>query len=474
MNLPGTSQITGRASNLPASKNKSRVATRKKLNETSQAADIIDENLLLVDDSSTYSFIEKESTFKEQLAGNVFQKQLSDHLNRKVGQLFDGIRAEIEKTNRRMALTAPMYDSKQGSFEQKILRTSFFYLSRINHAITTIAYQSDLSYALHEVKRVQEAIDAGFSSSISEISGLGILNNEMGVSFSKAKLGMESGLMGNVSKALIADLEAPLSKNDSQAINELSSTYQLSDSKFIASLLSKYRQEFIGKPAYSESEHIQEAIKTGNISVFNVQPLTGQGIQLYLANENKLPVAEKWFKQSSGRLKQLFVQKNHHVKLIAGVQGELEQIELDALHDLLQKFLNLGNSYFVNRIDRAYSAAIGHGYSGEELAAYVMDEHRKLYRKNIGIYQAVATNLNQRNTEVDLEELVRLEAFIHELCELMCFSEAFGIQGSDRFVIDILDTVISYDDRQNYDFYRSGHTDGPVIEHLVKGIREST
>ncbi|MBV1870727.1 MAG: hypothetical protein KUG76_07440 [Gammaproteobacteria bacterium] len=473
MNLPGTPQISGGISKSPLSRKKSSSAARRKPVDTNQAIDNSDEKLSVFEETDFVSFVEKEISFKEELAGNVFQKQLSDHLNRKVGQLFDGIREEIESTNRRLGHAASMYIPNTLSFEQKISSTSFFYLSRINHAITAIAYQSGLIFALHETTRVREAINEGFSSSLSEISGMGILNDEMKADFSKARHTMESGLISNVVKLLIVDLDKSVVQPTIDAAKGLAERYQLADLDFTTLLFEKYTKQAFGKPKHSPSKSIQSAIEGGDASVFNIQPHKGPSVELYLANENKLPSIEHWFECSGNNFTLLSVQKNRHVKLSACLHGDLDQGEIDAIEILLQRFVLLSDVYYVSRVAKAFSIAVSNGYNGEELVAYLLDGHRKLYRKNINIYHDVATSVNRKRADDSFRELPQLEVFVQNLYQLMVFCRELGIQESDQFVIDILDTLTSYDDRQNFEFFRSQFSGRFVTDHLVMGINEA-
>ena len=122
---------------------------------------------------------------------------------------------------------------------------------------------------------------------------------------------------------------------------------------------------------------------------------------------------------------------------------------------------------------KAFSIAVNHGYSGDELVAYLLDGHRKLYQKNINIYHDVATSLNRTGTDDSFRELSQLEVFVQNLYKLMVFSRELGIQDSDQFVVDIIDTLTRYDDRQNFEFFRSEFSGRFVTEHLVTGINEA-
>lgn len=472
MNLPSVSQSAGNGRNLPVSKTKPQETKRRKHIRGSQAAESVDELPSIAEESLELSFIVKERSFKEELAGSVFQKQLSDHLSRKVSQLFDGIRLEVERAERRSALTAPIYDTKSLSFGQKISGIAFSYLSRINHAITTIANHGDVSYALNEADRVFEAIDEGFSSTLAEIQELGILNPDMETSFNQAKSTMESGLLINATKVLSVGAEQTVSSSDAAATNKLIRSYQLRDSVFTSLLLSRYNTDYREEPTLSRDKKIRACIETGEIAVINMQAVTGESIAIYLANENNHPLAEKWFREADVIAEHVSVQRNRYVKLLAGFGTHLEESEFDAVRQLLNRFVRLGDSYFTHHIGLAYLSAENYGYSSDELAAYLMDSHRKLYRKNIDIYHDVASGLAQTSGAGDAGELGQLEAFVQQLYGVMSVAQEFGIKNSDEFVSSVLSTVISYDGRQNYDFYRPDFDSRGAVSNLIKGIRD--
>jgi len=473
MNLPSVSQSSGNGRNLPFSKTKPQEIKRRKNIGGAQAAENIDELPFIAEEPLELSFILKERSFKEELAGSVFQKQLSDHLSRKVSQLFDGIRLEVERAERRSALTAPIYDAKSLSFEQKISGISFSYLSRINHAITAIANQGDISYALNEAGRAFEAIDEGFSSTLAEIKGLGILNPDMETSFFRAKSTMESGLLVNATKVLAGGTKQTLPSSGVAATNKLLEDYQLRDSVFTSLLLSRYNTDYHEEPTFSRDEKIRTSIESGEIAVINMQAVTGESIAIYLANENSNPLADKWFREADVIVENISVQRHRYVKLLAGFGAHLAESESGAVRQLLNRFVMLGDSYFTNHIGLAYLAAENYGYSSDELAAYLMDRHRKLYRKNIDAYHDVASSLAQASDAGDVGELGQLEAFVQQLYGLMSVAQEFGINDSDEFVSSVLSTVISYDGRQNYDFYRSDFGSRGVVSNLIKGIREA-
>ncbi|MBL4608769.1 MAG: hypothetical protein JKY01_13210 [Pseudomonadales bacterium] len=474
MSLLNTTQISGNGANLPVSRAKTTGSKRRKLVKKSQALENIENLSPILEESVKPSFISKESTFKEQLAGSVFQKQLSEHLSRKVSQLFDGIRDEIDKAERRRAITAPMYDAKSLSFEQTILDVSFSYLSRINHAITAIANQGDFSYALNEASRVFEAIDNGFSSTVVEIKELGIFNSDMASSFSMAKSTMENGLLKNATKVLEADTafikpDAGIRAKPSKPTFD---SLKLSDSEFKARLLSRYNTNSYQESPFSYDEKIHAGIEAENITIVTMQAVTGESVDIYLANEVNVPLAEKWFYQSEKIVESILIQRNRYVKLLAGFSSHLEGSEIDAVRHLLHRFVQLGDGYFINRIGQSYLAAESYGYSNGELAAYLMDGHRKLYRKNIDVYHHISRDLVKTNNSENVDELDLLEGFVQELNDLMFVSKEFGIKEGDEFVASVLQTIISYDGRGDYNFYRSDIDSAEVIDCLIKGLRE--
>lgn len=472
MNLPSVSPSTGNGRNLPISKTKPQEVKRRKHIRGSQRAENVDElPSIIAEESLELSFVLKERSFKEELAGNVFRKQLSDHLSRKVSQLFDGIRLEVERAERGSAFAAPIYDAKFLSFGQKISGIAFSYLSRINHAITTIANHGGVSDALGEADRVFEAIDEGFSSTLAEIQELGILNPDMETSFNQAKSTMESGLLTNATKVLAGGVEQTESSTDAAAVNKLVGNYKLRDSVFTSLLLSRYSADYREEPSFSRDKTILACIESGEIAVINMQAVTGETIAIYLANENNYPLAEKWFREDDVIAEYVSVRRNRYVKLLAGFEADLGANESDAVRQILNRFVRLGDAYFTHRIGLAYLSAENYGYSSDELAAYLMDSHRKLYRKNIDIYHDVASGLAQTRGAGDVGELGQLEAFVQQLCGLMSVAEEFGIKNSDEFVGSVLLTIISYDERQNYDYYRSDFDNKEAIDNLIAGIR---
>jgi len=444
-----------------------RAGRRRDANGALQAVDSLGEIPIVLDSSMEIALLSREPGFKEQLAGLVFDKHLVEQFQEKLSHIFDSISRDVDKNNRRMALTAPLYSQSQGSFKQKIHSIAFRYLTRINHEITKSAQQESVNIVLNKACRVYDAIDQSYAVTTQELTTLGIANEDMLNTFSSTQTLMENDVIETAAHILDDDFTKDAVKDKTRMdVVKIKQHYQLDEHRFFTKVVQYFTKE---RAQQQTSNAFYKTKGLKHIAEIQMQPLEGAGITLCLLNEFDQPLVENFFAEKYSLNHVWSVQKHRHVKILAGLRGELTPDETAAVVTLLEKFLVIEDLYFNHRVKYAYSNALDNGYDHQEIIAFAFDPHRKVHKRNMHIYQSIAES---DDVEIKYDEnLHQIDLFTEKLAELMTLSEQFGIKQSDDFVEQMLVSLASFDKRKDYDYYQSPLSDQVVLSKLLGAIR---
>lgn len=465
MNITGNVLGGGSQGKLPIAA--TRAGRRRDAHGALQVIDSLSEVPIVLDSSMEIALLSREPGFREQLAGLVFDKHLVEQFQEKLSHIFDSISRDVDKNNRRMALTAPLYLQSQGSFKQRIHSIAFRYLSRINHEITKSAQRESVNIVLNKACRVYDAIDQSYAVTTRELTTMGIASEDMLNTFSTTQTLMENDVIETAAHVLDDDFTKGAVKDQARIDTvKIKQHYQLDEHHFFTKVVqyfTKVRAQQQSSNAFYKTKGLE------NIAEIQMQALEGAGITLCLLNEFDQPLVENFFAEKCSLNHVWSVQKHRHVKILAGFRGELTPDETAAVMRLLDKFLVIEDLYFNHRVKHAYSNALDNGYDHQEIIAFVFDPHRKAHKRNMHIYQSIAES---DDAEVKYDEnLHQIDLFTEKLAELMMLSEQFGIKQSDNFVEQMLVSLASFDKRKDYDYYQSPLSDQVVLSKLLAAIR---